>query len=77
LAKKKRGSDQSGSFGKRKIRQRPSTGLEIEAGFEVWLAFLRQHLGSSYAWDRAFQSDLEQVNAINAETALLLQIEQF
>ena len=49
-------------------------GLEVEAAFEVWLAFLRQHLGGSYAWDRAHTSDLEQVNAIDAETELLLNI---
>ena len=46
--------------------------MEIEAGFEVWLAFLRQHFGSSYAWDRAFKSDLEQVNAIDAEADCLV-----
>jgi len=74
LEENKRSGVQSGSFSKGKARQRTSAGLEIEAGFEVWLAFLRQHLGSSYAWDRPFTSDLEQVNAIDAETSLLLKI---
>ena len=70
----KRSSHQGGSLSKGKARQCTSAGLEIEAGFEVWLAFVRQHLGSSYAWDRSFPSDLEQVNAIDTETSLLLKI---
>ena len=74
MEENKRSSGQSGSLGKREARQRTSAGLEIEAGFEVCLAFVRQHLGSSYAWDRSFTSDLEQVDAIDAETALLLKI---
>jgi hypothetical protein len=74
LDENKRGSGQSGSVGQRQGRQHTSKGLEVEAGFEVWLAFVRQHLGSSYAWDRSYASDLEQVDAIDAETALLLKI---
>lgn len=70
----KRRSGQSGSVSKWQARQHTSAGLEVEAGFEVWLAFVRQHLGSSYAWDRPYTSDLEQVNAIDAETSLLLKI---
>jgi hypothetical protein len=74
LEENKRSGLQSGSLGEGKARQRTSAGLEIEAGFEVWLAFLRQHLGSSYPWDRPFTSDLDQVNAIDAETSVLLKI---
>jgi hypothetical protein len=74
LEENKRGSGQSGSVSKWQARQRTPAGLEIETGFEVWLAFVRQHLGSSYAWDRPYTSDLEQVNAIDGETALLLKI---
>lgn len=74
MEENKRGSGQSGSVSKRQARQHTPEGLEVEAGFEVWLAFVRQHLGSSYAWDRPYTSDLEQVNAIDAETSLLLKI---
>ena len=74
LEENKRGSGQSGSVSKRQARQHTPEGLEIEAGFEIWLAFLRQHLGSSHAWDRSYTGALEQVNAIDAETSLLLKI---
>jgi hypothetical protein len=74
LEEDKRSGIQSGSLSEGKARQRTSAGLEIEAGFEIWLSFLRQHLGRSYAWDRPFTSDLEQVNAIDAETSVLLKI---
>jgi hypothetical protein len=74
LEKNKRGSSQSGSVSKWQARPHPPAGLEVEAGFEVWFAFVRKHLGGSYAWDRPYTSDLEQVNAIDAETSLLLNI---
>jgi hypothetical protein len=74
LEENKRSSGQRGSLGKGQTRERTPAGLEIKAGFQVWLAFIRQHLGSAYAWDRPFASDLERVNAIDEETALLLKI---
>ena len=74
MEENKRSSGQRGSFGKRQNRQRAPAGLEIETGFEVWFAFMRQHLGSSHTWDRPFASDLDQVNAIDEETALLLKL---
>ena len=74
MDKDKRGGGKRGAFSKRQARQRPPEGLEIEAGFKIWLAFLRNHLGNSYAWDRDFESDLERVDAIEAETELLLKI---
>lgn len=58
----------------RQTRQRSPAGLEIEAAFEKWLAFAREHLGGSHAWYGPFTSDLEQVNAIDAETVLLVKI---
>ena len=74
MEENKRSSGQGGALGKGQTGQRTSAGLEIEAGFEKWIAFLRQHLGSSYAWDRSYASDLEQVDAIDTETALLLRV---
>jgi hypothetical protein len=74
LEKDKRSGGQGGAIGQRQTRQSPSEGLEIEAGFQVWLAFLRNHFGSTHAWDRPCASDLEQVNTIDAETDLLLQV---
>src|SRR5262249_43453500 len=46
----------------------------IEAGFTRWLAFLRQHFGSAYAWHGPFESDLARVEAIDRETELLLRV---
>ena len=74
LDKNKRGGKKGGPLRDRQIGQNAAEGLEIEAGFEVWLAFLRKHFGRSHAWDRPFASDLERVNAIEAETGLLLRI---
>jgi hypothetical protein len=74
LDKNKRGGGEGGAFSKRQTRHSSAEGLEIEAGFEIWLVFLRNHLGGSYAWDRDFANDLEQVEAIDQETALLLKI---
>ncbi len=48
--------------------------MEIEAAFEKWLAFTREHLGRSYSWHGPFPNDLERINAIDEETALLLKI---
>lgn len=70
----KRGSRKGGAVIKRQRRERSATGLEIEASFQKWLAFLCDHQGSADTWDRPFASDLERVNAIDAETALLLKI---
>jgi hypothetical protein len=68
-------SDSKGrAVGARQGRSVAPAGLEIEPAFEVRLAFLRQHLGGSYGWDRPSTSDLEQVDAINGETELLLKI---
>lgn len=61
-------------LGKRKGRQRSPAGLEIEAAFEKWLTCARQRFGRSYPWDGPFANDLERVNAIDKETALLLEI---
>jgi hypothetical protein len=74
LDKNKRSGGKSGAFGERQARQRPPQGLEIETGFAKWLAFARDHFGSAYAWDRAFASDLERVEVIDRETALLAKI---
>jgi hypothetical protein len=74
LDKDKRRSRKGRSVGKRTGGQRPAAGLEIEAGFQKWLTFLRERFGRSYAWDGPFASDLEKVNAIDGETALLLDI---
>ena len=74
MDKDKRSGIEGGAFGKGQARHGAPEGLEIEAGFEVWLAFLRNHLGDSYAWDRDFASDLERVDAIDRETSLLLKI---
>jgi hypothetical protein len=74
LDKDKRSGEKGGAFSKRQARHRAPEGLEIEAGFKIWLAFLRHHLGNSYAWDRNFANDLERVESIDEETALLLKI---
>jgi hypothetical protein len=74
LDKDKRSCAKGRSLSQRKRGQRPSAGLEIEAAFEKWIAFTREHLGRSHSWDGPFASDLEQVNAIDKETALLLKI---
>jgi hypothetical protein len=74
LEKNKRRSSQGRSFGKGQTRQRAQARLEIEAGFAKWLAYLRQYLGSAYAWDRSYANDLEQIDAIDKETALLLRV---
>jgi hypothetical protein len=59
---------------KRETQQRPPEGLEIKAAFEKWLAFAREHFGGSYSWHGPFATDLEQIEAIDAETALLVEI---
>lgn len=74
MEKDKRGSGKGGPISSRSRRKNPPEGLEVEAGFEKWLAFLREHLGSAYSWDRPYASDLEKVEAIEAETGVLLQI---
>jgi hypothetical protein len=48
--------------------------LEAEAGFEKWIAFVRERLGCSYAWNGPFANALDRVNTIDRETALLLEI---
>ena len=74
MDKDKRGGRKGGAFSERQARQRTPEGLEIEASFKIWLAFLRKHLGNSYAWDRDFESDLDRINAIDKETSLLIKI---
>jgi hypothetical protein len=74
LDKDKRSGSKGGAFSKGQTRKRSAEGLAIEAGFEIWLAFARKHLGGSYAWDRNFASDLDRIDAIEAETELLLRI---
>jgi hypothetical protein len=74
LGQNKRSSYKGGSVSKRESRQRTSAGLEIEAGFAKWIAFVRKRLGRSYPWHGPFANDLERVNAIDKETALLLEI---
>ena len=70
----KRSSAQGGAIRKRKERQRAPAGLEAEAGFEKWIAFVRERLGCSYTWNGPFANALERVNAIDREAALLLEI---
>lgn len=74
MEKDKRGSGKGGPFGSRSRRQNAPEGLEVEAGFEKWLAFLREHLGSAYSWHGPYANDLEKVEAIEAETGVLLRI---
>lgn len=74
MEKDKRGSGKGGSISSRSRRKSAPEGLEAEAGFEKWLAFLREHLGSAYSWNGPYASDLEKVEAIEAETGVLLQI---
>lgn len=74
MDKDKRRSDKGRSPGKRKKRQRAPAGLEIEAAFEKWITFVREHLGRSYSWHGPFANDLERINAIDAETALLAKL---
>jgi len=74
LEENKRSRSEGSQIVKRKERQRSPSGLEIEAGFEKWIAYVREHLGRSYSWDGPFTNDLARVEAIDAETALLLKI---
>jgi hypothetical protein len=74
LDKDKRSGSKGSAFSKRQARQSAPEGLEIEAGFEIWLAFLRDHFGDSYAWDRDFATALERVDVIDKETSLLLEV---
>ncbi len=70
----KRSRGKGRPISKRQKRQRSAAGLEIEAAFAKWLTFVREQLGRSYSWNGPFSSDLERVNAIDEETALLLKI---
>lgn len=63
--KNKRRSRKGRAFGQGKPDRALKRDLELEAGFAKWLAYLRQHLGSEYAWDRPYPNDLEQINAID------------
>ena len=74
MDKDKRSSNKGRAFGEGERGHRPSAGLEIEAGFKKWITFVREHFGRSYAWDRPFANDLERVDAIDKETALLVEI---
>jgi len=74
LDEDKRSREKGRQFRQRETRQRPPEGLEIKAAFEKWLAFACEHFGCPYSWDGPFATDLEQINAIDAETALLLKI---
>jgi len=74
LEKNKRSRDKGSPIVEREGGQRSPSGLEIEAGFKKWIAYVREHFGRSYSWDGPFANDLERVNAIDAETALLLKI---
>ena len=74
MEKNKRSRAKGSPIVEREGRQRSPSGLEIEAGFEKWIAYVREHLGRSYSWDGPFTNDLDRVNAIDAETALLLKI---
>jgi len=73
LDENKRSRGKGSPIVEREGRQRSPSGLEIEAGFKKWIAYLREHLGRSYPWDGPFTNDLDRVNAIDAETALLLK----
>lgn len=70
----KRSSAKGSAVRKREKRQRAPAGLEVEAGFEKWITFVRKHLGRSYSWNGPFANALERVNAIDKEAALLLKI---
>lgn len=70
----KRRSRKSSKGGERQRGQPPPEGLEIEAGFQKWITFVREHLGRSHAWHGPFATDLARINAIDAETNLLLKI---
>ncbi len=70
----KRSRGKGRPISKRQKRQRSAAGLEIEAAFAKWLTFVREQLGRSYSWNGPFSSDVERVNAIDEETALLLKI---
>lgn len=74
MDKDKRSGGKGGAFSKRQARRSSPQGLEIEAGFQVWLAFLCDHFGHSYAWDRDFATNLERVDVIERETSLLLKV---
>ncbi len=74
MEKDKRGSGEGGPVSSWPRRKNSSAGLEVEAAFAKWLEFLRQHLGSAYAWDRPYANDLEKVEAIETETGVLLDI---
>ena len=74
MEKNKRSRAKGSPIVQREGRQRSPSGLEIEADFEKWIAYVREHLGRSYSWDGPFTNDLDRVNAIDAETALLLKI---
>lgn len=74
MDKDKRRSGKGRPPRKRKEQQRAPAGLEIEAAFEKWITFVREHLGRSYSWHGPFANDLERINAIDQETALLLRV---
>ncbi len=56
--------------GKREERQRTPAGLEIEAAFEKWITFVREHLGRSYSWHGPSSNDLERINFASCENDL-------
>ena len=70
----KRSREKGRPFRQRETQQRPPEGLEIKAAFEKWLTFACEHFGRPYSWHGPFATDLEQINAIDAETALLVKI---
>lgn len=74
VVENKRSGAQGRAVRKGKERQRAPAGLEAETGFEKWIAFVRERLGCSYAWNGPFANDLDRVNAIDQETALLVKI---
>jgi hypothetical protein len=74
LDQDQRSSHKGGALRKRKARQSAPPGLEAEAGFQKWLAFIREYFGRSYSWNGPFASELERIEAIDRETALLLKI---
>lgn len=74
MDKDKRRSRKSGPVGEGRGGQRSPAGLEIEAGFEKWVACLRDRFGRAYSWNGPFANALEKIEAIDKETALLLNI---
>ena len=67
-------SRQSRARGEQNAGERTQAGLEIEASFQKWLTFARNFGRDPETRADGFRSELERVDSIDAEEALLLKL---